>query len=57
MHPLLRGPLSLVLGTRNPRFVILPLELGLGTLKARFVVWHLELGVRDSQSTLCCVAP
>ena len=57
MHPLLRGPLSLVLGTRNPRFVLLPLELGLGTLKSRFVVWHLALGVRDSQSTLCCVAP
>ena len=57
MHPLLRGPLSLVLGTVNPRFVILPLELGLGTLKSRFVVWHLQLGVRDSQSTLCSVAP
>ena len=49
--------LKVWLGTRNPHFVAWPLELGLGTPNPRFVVWPLELAFRDSQSTLCCVAP
>ena len=64
-------PLELGLGTHNPRFVAWPLELGLGTHNPRFFARPLELGlgthnprfgvaprvgVRDSQSTLCCVA-
>ena len=32
MHALLRGPLSLGLGSPNPRFEVCPVELGLGTL-------------------------
>ena len=63
-------PLELGLGTLYPCFIAWPLELGLGpTIQ---LAWPLELGlgtpihaslgplgfgVRDSQSTLHCVAP